>query len=185
MDIGEMVVVLETNGRVSQGGVVPGGLLARWSLSDGKTLLDINIAPFTVNVLGCTVTTPTLSVPLGAVNRARFRGLGSTAGGSKFSIGMTCDSAISPTVTFSGTPDNDASNILALNSISDGTAASGVGIQLLYKDNPVLLNSAISLGKTTSAGGLNMDFNARYYQTTPSITAGEANSTASFTINYE
>jgi hypothetical protein len=104
-----MVIVLERNGRVLQGGVVPGGLLARWSTSDGKTLLDINIAPFMINVLGCTVTTP----------------------------------------------------------------------------NPVLLNSAISLGKTMSAGGLNMDFNARYYQTTPSNTAGEANSTASFTINYE
>ncbi|MBL5825930.1 fimbrial protein [Serratia fonticola] len=185
-DIGATNMILQKVGRISQGGVVPGGLLARWRTSDNKMLLTLNLNSFTVNVLGCAVTTPTVSVPMGTVHRVQFKGVGSTVGNASFSIGMNCDTAISPTVTFSGTPDSNApSTVLALNNLGGGTTASGVGVQMVYKGTPVTLNSAVSLGTTTSAGLLTMDLNARYYQTASVITGGEANATAYFTINYE
>ncbi|MBL5825954.1 fimbrial protein [Serratia fonticola] len=185
-DIGGTNVFLRKVGRISQGGVVPGGILAVWRTSDSKTLLTLNLSSFTVNVLGCAVTTPTVSVPMGTVHRVQFKGVGSTVGNASFSIGMNCDTAISPTVTFSGMPDSNApGTVLELNNLGGGTTASGVGVQMVYKGTPVTLNSAVSLGTTTSAGLLTMDLNARYYQTASVITGGEANATAYFTIDYE
>lgn len=186
VDIGNTNVFLLKVGRVSQGGIVPGGILAVWRTSDNQRLLTLNLNAFTVNVLGCQVTTPTVTVPMGTVNRTRFKGVGSTAGNTSFSIGMNCDTAISPTVTFSGTPDNNApETVLALNNLGSGATATGVGVQMTYQGIPVMLNSAISLGKTTAAGIVTMTLNARYYQTTPIITGGEANATAYFTVKYE
>lgn len=186
VDIGNTNVLLRKVGRVSQGGVVPGGLLAVWRTSDNKRLLSLNLNSFTVNVLGCQVTTPNVSVPMGTVHRSQFRGVGSTVGNTSFNIGMSCDSAISPTVTFSGTPDsNIPDTVLALNNPGSGTSASGVGVQMLYQGSPVMLNSAVSLGKTTEAGTLTMALNARYYQTASTIIGGEANATAYFTVKYE
>lgn len=185
-DIGTTRVYLQKVGRISQGGVVPGGQLALWRTSDNKTLLTLNLTPFTVNVRGCAVTTPTVSVPMGTVHRVQFKGVGSTVGNASFSIGMYCDTAISPTVTFSGTADSNAPDtVLALNNLGGGSTASGVGVQMTYQGNPVTLNSAVSLGRISSAGQLMMNLNARYYQTLPVITGGEANATAYFTIDYE
>lgn len=185
-DIGNVAITLHKTGRVSQGGVVAGGTLARWATSDGKLLLTYALQPFTVQVLGCTVTTKNPVAVLGDVHRSQFKGPGSNAGTAQFDIGMDCDSAISPTITFSGDAAlPDSKDVLALSDPTGSNTAKGVGVQILYKNNLVSLDSPVSLGTTTTQGNVSFPFTARYYQTDAVITGGDASATAQFTVNYE
>lgn len=182
-DIGNATVYLYQAGRISQGGVVPAGILTRWRTSDGVNMVDIMLNSFTVNVKSCQLTNSTPTVPLGDVHVSHFNGVGSTAGSQGFTLGMNCDSSIKPTITFTGVSTN-AGTVLPLNNPDASTTAKGVGLELLYGQNKVTLGQALSLG--TTASGLNSyNFTARYVQTESSIQAGEANATANFTINYE
>jgi major type 1 subunit fimbrin (pilin) len=64
--------------------------------------------------------------------------------------------------------------------------ATGVGIQLTDSDNTVLPlfteSKAYPLQPGTTVN--NLDFSARYIATSATVTAGPANSAASFTVNY-
>ena len=183
LDIGNATVYLYQAGRISQGGVVPAGILTRWRTSDGVNMVDIMLNSFVVNVKSCELTNKTPSVSLGDVHVSRFNGVGSNAGSTGFSLGMNCDSSIKPTITFTGT-SGSGGTVLALSDPTATTTAKGVGLELLYGQKTVTLGSALSLGTTT--GGINnYSFTARYVQTESSIQAGEANATANFTINYE
>ncbi len=182
-DIGNIRVTLYKKGRISQGGKVQGNILNKWITEDGVLMLTFMLAPFEVKVKGCKVTTPNPEAILGDVHRTQFNGIGTTAGSATFDINLDCDSAISPTVTFSGTPAIvGKSNVLALN---NSATAKGVGVQILYKNKEVLLNTPISLGKTLAQGIVKSTFSARYYQISNTITGGDATATAQFTINYE
>ena len=182
-DIGNATVYLYQAGKISQGGVVPAGVLTRWRTSDGVNMVDIMLNSFVVNVKSCELTNKTPSVPLGEVHVSHFTGVGSYAGSTGFTLGMNCDSSIKPTVTFTGTSVSTG-NILPLNNPDADTTAKGVGVELLYGQKGVTLGEALSLGTTTS-GINNYSFTARYVQTESSIQAGVAEATANFTINYE
>lgn len=182
-DIGNATVYLYQAGRISQGGVVPAGILTRWRTSDGVNMVDIMLNSFVVNVKSCQLTNSTPSVSLGDVHVSHFNGVGSSAGSTGFTLGMNCDSSIKPTITFTGISTTSGS-VLPLNNPDATTTAKGVGLELLYGQNKVTLGEALSLGTTTS-GLNNYAFTARYVQTESSIQAGEANATANFTINYE
>lgn len=182
-DIGNATVYLYQAGRISQGGVVPAGILTRWRTSDGVNMVDIMLNSFTVNVKSCQLTNSSPSVPMGEVHVSHFNGVGSAAGSKGFTLGMNCDSNIKPTITFTGVSTN-AGTVLPLNNPDATTTARGVGLELLYGQNKVTLGEALSLGATTS-GLNNYAFTARYVQTESTIQAGEANATANFTINYE
>lgn len=185
-DIGTMRFFLERVGPVTQGGIIPAKTLATWRTSDGLQIMDIKLNEFTVNVQGCSVSTKTVAVPMGTVHRSKFNGAGSTAGHGEGNIALQCEAAVAPTVTFSGTRDSEASaEILALNNLGDANVASGVGIQMLYKDTPIALDDPISLGKLSGPMAVSIPFTSRYYQTSSPIKGGDANATAYFTINYE
>jgi len=183
VDIGNATVYLYQAGRISQGGVVPAGLLARWRTSDGVNFVDIMLNSFVVNVKSCSLINNTPTVPLGEVHVSHFTGVGSSAGSKPFSLDMDCDSSIKPTVTFTGV-STSGGTVLPLDNSDASTTAKGVGLELLYGQNTVTLGQALSLG-TTSSGVNSYGFTARYVQTESRIQAGEANATANFTINYE
>ncbi|CDF92583.1 Fimbrial adhesin [Pseudomonas sp. SHC52] len=87
-------------------------------------------------------------------------------------------------MTLDGTRHSSGvTGVLALNSAST-TVATGLGLQLLYKNTAVALGTPIAVGTTTSSGAYNIDLTARYYQTGAKVTAGQANSTATFTMTY-
>lgn len=183
-DIGNGKLYLYKAGPISQGGVVPGGLVARWRTSDGVNLVDIMLNSFVVNVKGCEVLTKTPTVYLNEVHVSHFNGIGSNAGSTPFSLGMQCDTNIKPTVTFTGTTVSTGT-VLPLNNPDASTTAKGVGVEMLYGQNIVTLGEAVSLGTTSTSGNNSYGFTARYVQTESNIRAGEANATANFTINYE
>ncbi|MCE9909581.1 fimbrial protein [Hafnia paralvei] len=147
-----------------------------------SNLFDITLPPTNLLVLGCDVTQSTIPVPLGNDIQANiFTGPGSTSTDVPFSIALNCDNGVRVSFQLDGT-DSGTPGVLALNNDSD--SATGIGVQVLYKGNPVTFGTVILDGLITSAGDHNIDFLARYYQTGNSVTGGPANATATFTMTY-
>lgn len=73
---------------------------------------------------------------------------------------------------------------IGLFSLTTDSSASGIGIQVLRSDNtPLKLEEFIDMAAITP-GTMRLDLRARYYQTAPVVTAGEAKGALNFTIEY-
>jgi len=146
---------------------------------------------------GITIISPSCSVDAGSKNiavnfgqvaQSSFSGVGSTAAERDFTISLQCrQSPGSVYVRLDATAD--PSNSPGVLQISQGSqAAGGVGIQLLdaRTNQPVSYGSNISAGSSpTGASTLQIPFKARYYQTGATVTPGQADGIATFTIQYQ
>ena len=121
------------------------------------------------------------TVALGAHAIDAFKGAGSQVGDTSFSFNLSgCDASINGArVIFEGTRDDDNSDLLKV------SAAQGVGIGIYEADGTTLVNlgQSSALQPITSNAGV-LAFVAKYVSTAASVTAGEANATADFTIQY-
>lgn len=134
---------------------------------------------------GCTINTKSLTVPLGSVKRSEFGGVGSTTKTSIFNISVDCSESTNITMTLNATADSStAPGVIAIDPSAGSTTASGVGIQLLRNNNSVVIGSPFYIGRASVTGGNRIEMGARYYQTKSTITAGQANATATFTLTY-
>lgn len=135
----------------------------------------------------CEASTSNISVPLGKFRKSTMASIGATTSKQMFTIPITCSKSSSIKITIGG---NIAANTVATQGVlkldDNVGAASGVGIQLLKSDGvtPVTLGSEIGYGTAAMAGEYNISFYAGYYRTQSEISAGVANSTATFTITY-
>lgn len=167
---------------LTSGGTWEGGTIATLNVSGVGTLATIDIDSFTVTVGACTINTYDTNVDLKSADATRFTSPGTTSNTTDFTINMTCSSpGLSPTLTFSGTADDDVSNVFA----NDSGTATGIGVQLLYGDSTITPDTAVSLGTTTSTSATDYDFKARLYQTARAVTAGSVDTTVTFTLDYE
>ncbi|CAI1579739.1 S-fimbrillin [Serratia fonticola] len=138
----------------------------------------------------CTVVnTPAnpLNVQLGKVARTTFTQAGDKSSATKFTLQLKdCPATVtSATVKFDGTSVSGDNSVLALTQASG--VATGVGIQLSDDTQTVvpLYTASKSYALQSGTGVMNnLDFSARYISTSNTVTAGPANSVASFTINY-
>ncbi|WMI97533.1 fimbrial protein [Pseudomonas chlororaphis subsp. aurantiaca] len=136
-------------------------------------------------VYSCSVNQQTTQVNMGNVNAYDFSGVGSTAGERSFSVGLACEAGTRVAITLDGTSDpSGAPGVLALDSASSGTTATGVGLQLLHGTAPVTLGVPVQIGSAPVDGPYNVELRARYYKTASTVVGGEANSTATFTMTY-
>lgn len=146
---------------------------------------------------GITIVSPSCSVDAGSKNiavnfgnvpQASFSGVGTTAAERKFTISLQCQQ--SPGNVFVRLDATaDPSNSPGVLQVTQGTqAAKGVGIQLLDARNSHPVSYGSDIGAGSSPGGastLQVPFTARYYQTAGTIVPGDANGTATFTIEYQ
>lgn len=147
---------------------------------------DINISSFNVTTLACTVNTPVISVPMGSVNKNEFSGLGSWPGNvntRNFTIPLICNAGTRVNVRLDGNVNDAAKGVININSARDG--ASGVGIQLLHGNNPLMLGVPFFSGENLTQGRYDIPFQARYFQTGNVINPGTANASATFTLTYQ
>jgi type 1 fimbria pilin len=117
-----------------------------------------------------------------------FGGPGSTTGAQSIPINLSCNAGVNIMASLSGNQNAETStaSVLALTGAGTAGVASGVGIQLLYNDTPLVLNQNITL--KTSSGGVEFpdgSFTARYYQTKSVLTSGDANATATLNLTYQ
>lgn len=175
-----------TSGLVSAGPIAQGQLYAN-AAWDTQWPITISTTSTQVTVLSCS--TPDVLVNLGPHKSSEFKGPGTFTSMTAFNVALkSCPAginrvsyqidAVTPVV-------NAASSVVALDSSSTAT---GVGVQLLDGSGNVFpLATPKNLGGySTSAGGdYAVPFNARYYQTGPSVGAGSANTAMTFTMSYE
>lgn len=190
---GAWKVELIKTGPIGNGTIAAGTLLASVtgptaeSPVTWKTMLTLNLAN-SINVAPATCSMPTtaVSVPLGNIPDSRFTAVATTTGDRAFSLGLTCDQGGKVTLSLAGKQNADTTetSVLALTDAGQQGTATGVGVQLLYGDTPLKINSNLVL-KTSAGGQETLAFTARYYQTQPKITAGKGNASATLTFTYQ
>ncbi len=137
------------------------------------------------NAAGCTVISKSLAVPLGSFKRGEFSGVGSSTKASNVNIDVDCSAFTNISMTLNATADSSsAPGVIAIDPIAGVATAKGIGIQLLVFNKPVLVGSPFSVGRATVTGVNRVVLTARYYQTKSTVTAGQANATATFTLTY-
>ncbi|WNN47067.1 fimbrial protein [Siccibacter colletis] len=149
----------------------------------------------TVNFTGeiidqaCTVdigTSDSLTVNLGKIAKSSFSAAGDDASTTKFTMTLkACPAAVTAAkVKFDGINDATDSSLLALT--SETGVAKGVAIALMTADKADLgLNATNDYSYTLKADVDNqLDFYAAYRSTSDTVTAGKANSVATFSVNY-
>ncbi|KTS25532.1 fimbrial protein [Pantoea stewartii] len=146
----------------------------------------IYVAGFNVTNSACTVRNSAISVPMGKVEKRAFNGPGTWPGDGNtrsFSIQLNCNANTRVVLQLDGNVHNAVEGVLNVN--GGNGSASGVGVQLLYKNAPLMLSTPISTGTTSTEGAYNIPLQARYYQTGNDITPGTANASATFTLTYQ
>lgn len=178
----ELVKIAATTGS----GPLAGGSIVKAQVVGESDIMNIVLGSGTVRTVGCSVGNTTINVPMGLTRNIDFSGQGSTGNDNGFDIALSCNAGTNVSLRLDPGSAGlaDAGNgVLNLNGGS-GAQASGVGIQVLYKDAPVQFGSAMSVG--TAAGGfVDLLLKARYYQTGAKVMPGEANATATFTLTYQ
>ncbi len=174
---------------------IPGSGTTGTPISADLTAMNVDIGA----VGSCNVTTPAIFVDLGKVNRADFKGVGQTAGTAKtLTIPVYCSQPAQIKIGFFGTPAaTGVTDTLAIT--PSPSSASGVGVRLSYGNNgasaPVAgtalhINEAGNLPglgqvtATNAASAQPFHFVAQLVQTDPTVTAGWANTTATFALEY-
>jgi type 1 fimbria pilin len=138
-------------------------------------------------------------VPLGDWNTSDFTHSGFTTAPTRFTITLSsCQSDPDPSgnqatayIRLDGAngslPEGDGSD--GVFSLSTGSTADGVGIQVLRGDGvtPVALGTDVSFGAIEDGRDKTLDFNARFYQikNAADIRAGKADGALSFTLTYQ
>lgn len=141
----------------------------------------------TILTPSCTAA-PTPTVQLGKVWKNLFSSVGSVAAEQPFNIKLDCVESKpelnSVYLRMDAKPDaSGAPGVIALS--PDANAATGFGIQILDKDRqPVAYGQSTLVGMSKN-GVYDVPFHARYYQTADKVTAGVANGSATFTLEYK
>lgn len=147
---------------------------------------SVNINAFTVTTPACKLTTASIPVAMNDVDKAAFNGKGSTPGDAytqSFSLPMTCNAGTQVSVRMEGDIYDATRGVF--NTTSGDNAATGVGIQLLYNNQPMALGADVAVGNASAGGGFTVPLKARYYQTGDRITTGTENGVLSFTMIYQ
>ncbi|MEX2952249.1 fimbrial protein [Serratia fonticola] len=174
-------------GPVKSGGITFSSPTARLTYSGLVTNeLSFSSSNIVVNVLACTENSNNIQVPLDDVNGSVFTAIGVTAKPKVFNIGLNCDAGVRVNAKMVGTQNTDtsANGVLQLTNSGVGGVANGVGIQILFNNNPLVLNTDMLLN-TSASGAVNIPFTAQYYQTKSVVTAGTANAIATLELSYQ
>lgn len=125
-----------------------------------------------ISTAGCSVNdaTPAL-IKLPAAMLDHFGGVGKTTGDTPFALQLDCNSAVTVFLRVDGAEPLTARGHGVLRNDATDDRAQGIGVQLLYHRQSVVLNHEMTLG-SASAGRFTLPLTARYYQTRSRITAG-------------
>lgn len=180
----QLVKIAPTTGS----GPMTGGSIVQALVVGDTNIIDYTIGSGVVQTVACSVTNSNISVTMGKAKNTDFGSPGSTSGDADFSIDLNCDASTKINLTLapgsSGAADA-AKGILNIDNAGAGQTASGVGVQVMYNNAPLALNSRIVVATTAADGTYAIPFKARYYQTQPAVTPGTANANATFTLTYQ
>ncbi len=164
----------------------------RWTFFEIRNqyyVMYLNVTGGSISSVACSITTPTLTFPIGDISASSFGttvGTIPSGGQNTQNLGLNCNAGANINVTLQGTqnPDVGTTSVLALTGQGNADVASGVGVQLVYNGSPLVLNNRIVL-KRSAGGQETFPITARYYQTKTSVTTGKANASATLDLTYQ
>ncbi|EMT6384703.1 fimbrial protein [Providencia rettgeri] len=185
------IVDIHQTGSVKSGGVIRSGNLALGSKKVGAQSLGIGIIRFNSNfriiVTSCSLKNnqSTYNIAMEDWFDSDFPSIGSASDEIDIPITLTCQAGANVKATVTSSAGYADANTGKLNLVG-ANSAKGIAIQLLDRnDNPIKLNSKISLQDNVPQGDYFFDWTARYIRTGETLTPGTANSNATVNIQYE
>ena len=184
---GYNIIELVKTGKTASGVIKSGEIMIRGFTNGEGRVFTTNLSSSKITTVACAVKNTNIQVNMNPANATDFRKSGGTAGKTDFQIDLDCDASTNVNVTIdpgAAGAENSTTGILKLDT-SAGQTASGVGLQILSKGVPVQFGRMMRIGTTSSDGNYSVPLQAQYIQTGSSITAGQANATATFTMTYQ
>ncbi|CAB3785668.1 hypothetical protein LMG28138_02034 [Pararobbsia alpina] len=139
----------------------------------------------------CSVTTPSVIVPLPQIGARSLPNIGSTAGNTAFGIKVECAAGIDlyMTMTDASSPSNRSSNL----SLSSDSTAKGAALQILRGQTLISYGPDSALSGTqnqwyvgnATGGVMNIPLSVRYIRTAETLSEGTVKGSATFTMSYE
>lgn len=142
--------------------------------------------------LACSVTTPSVLVPVDRTFTNKLIAVGATDAETSFSLGLNCDAGVkvSTTIRDAVAPSNTSTTL----SLSTDSSAAGIGYQILNGGTPINFgpdsavagnpNQFVVVPTATTGGAVNIPLTVRYVRT-GTIRAGSVNAKATFTMSYQ
>ncbi|MEG1212045.1 MAG: fimbrial protein [Leclercia sp.] len=163
-------------------------------ISEAGVTVNVAATDLKVHKSSCYISDNNISVNMG---QSSVSDLNNGIDGEKhrFTIPLTCESSQTSTVKigFFGPTAKDGANNDVLTLSQQEGAATGAGIRILYGDSygaaqgqPVPLNSTGVEAFANSANQtlINLNYDAQYVRTAAQVTAGQADSLATFSLIY-
>lgn len=182
---------VKTAAVVGAGTVLPSDLPTwQFSLDGGAVLLYNFPVSGSIQFQQGACQTPDVRVPLGWWPQTTFSGIGSTSGTKPLTISLNSCPAGLNSIAYRIDPVttvvNVAQSVVALDASSSAT---GVGVQLLDSTGtqpfPLQTWTTFTGYNAGTGGNYTILLNARYYQVSAAIAPGPANSSMTFTMQYQ
>ena len=186
-----MRVELVKTAPITASGPLEAGIYTSEFFEQGVAIIETNMPAGGTTVISrsCAVNAGSRNIPvkLGPVPRKDFKGVGTIAQKREFPIWLDCNTdpgTLGLHLKFDGVPDrSNMAGVLELT--QQAGVAKGVGILLLdSKDAPIDLDQSLPV-VPTQHGEFVVPMRAAYIQTSPVVTGGVANGTATFTLTYK
>jgi type 1 fimbria pilin len=199
----DITVELVKTANITAGGVLSGVMGgSRANTETGPWLIQISWAsPVLIQpkVPTCTVSTPSITVPLLTPSTSTFKGVGTTFGARPFQLGLTCsggDNGTSTNTYITFTDLNQPGNTsTTLSLASEAGSAGGLGLQILNGGKPIGYGPDSSAAGNTNqwkvaniaqgVSSYSIPLSVRYIQTGNSVTPGTVTGRATFTMSYQ
>ncbi|EAW0683921.1 fimbrial protein [Salmonella enterica] len=142
-------------------------------------------ADVVVNSASCVLNSKNINVDLGKqILGTHLVHPGDTSSPVGFNIDLTCDPNTNVNVLFSGATVSGDNTTLALNNQTDSTSAQGVGVQVLYNEQPITFGTLLPTMQNVAQGSVILPFQAQILRLNEELKAGEVNATATFEMIY-
>ncbi|MDR0218454.1 MAG: fimbrial protein [Enterobacteriaceae bacterium] len=134
----------------------------------------------------CALTNKITHVNMGDVKASQF--VSRVTAPRDFNLELDCEAGAAATILLDGTPQDGSSTVWALDNIDDKATATGVGLQIWYKNRFLAIrdpNASIKVRSKEAARHFSLPLSARYVQTRERITPGKADVTVTVTLTYQ
>lgn len=186
-----IALVTYGTGTVGEGGITIGNVASARACTEntycgGSATISVS-SSVVVTKVACSMNSGfSLAFSMGQITADQFTGINSVSSETKTeNLELNCDKGTNVNVTLSGVqnPDSTDTSILALSPTSN--TAQGIGVQLLYNNVPIKLNSLLNIDTAAPEGMRTYPITARYIQTKDKVTPGSANTTATLNVIYQ
>lgn len=143
-----------------------------------------NDVPIPAHTCDVDASTPS-TVALEPASSSSMLHKGSTSQSTNFSVKLKCQGNVNVAMLLDGQQDQDATDEGVLVNNPGMNSASGVGIQILFGNNPVMLGQTFTVGTSTD-GIYDIPMQARYYRTsvTP-VKGGDVSAFMTYNMTYK